>query len=72
LRFVAARDGGTARAVADVDARLPGRGAYVCRRPGADGVDPDCLQLAIRRGGIARALRAPVAFDPKLVESVSR
>jgi len=63
-------------AVADRDARMPGRGAYLCRAAdpvaGSGLVDPECLQRATRRGGIARALRAAVTLDPKLVESVMR
>jgi uncharacterized protein len=52
------------RAVLDVSCRLPGRGAYLCRA-GADAATPDehCLQLALRRGGIARTLRGPVTLD---------
>ncbi len=59
------------RAVADRDAVMPGRGAYLC--VGADPALParECLALAMRRGGFARALRCPVTVDPKLVESVS-
>jgi predicted RNA-binding protein YlxR (DUF448 family) len=52
------------RAVLDVSYRLQGRGAYLCRA-GAETVTPDehCLQLALRRGGIARTLRCSVALD---------
>jgi predicted RNA-binding protein YlxR (DUF448 family) len=59
-------------AIADRDATMPGRGAYLCL--GADPGLPaeDCLTSATRRGGIARALRASVKLDPKLVESVKR
>jgi len=74
MRIAAALDGdGRARrAVHDRDGTMPGRGAYLCR-----GVDPGepsapCLALALRRGGIARALHSAVTVDPKLVESVSR
>jgi predicted RNA-binding protein YlxR (DUF448 family) len=63
-------------AIADRGARMPGRGAYLCRATnpsaGSGLVDPACLQRATRRGGIARALRAAVTLDPKLVESVNR
>jgi predicted RNA-binding protein YlxR (DUF448 family) len=57
--------------VIDFAGTLPGRGAYLCKT----GVDeatpnPECLRLAERRRGIARALRCSVAMDPKLVESV--
>jgi predicted RNA-binding protein YlxR (DUF448 family) len=64
-------------AVADPLARMPGRGAYLCRA--GDGARPDerCLRQAERRGAIARALRRAlpgglVLNDSKLVESVSR
>ena len=42
--------------------------------PRADGELPDaeCLARALRRGSVGRTLRASVAVDPKLVESVSR
>jgi uncharacterized protein len=59
-------------AVLDRDAHLAGRGAYLCRGE-LDGEPAGaCLQDAIRRGAIPRALRAAVALDAKLVESVSR
>ena len=65
-----------ARAVSDPLARMSGRGAYLCRAP--YGTEPlaACLELATRRGGIARALRRSipgglVLNDSKLVESVS-
>jgi predicted RNA-binding protein YlxR (DUF448 family) len=59
-------------AIVDRDGTMPGRGAYLCR--GADSsapatVDGTCLERALRRGGIARALRSSVTVDPKLVES---
>jgi predicted RNA-binding protein YlxR (DUF448 family) len=73
IRIAAVRDGDSsrARAVCDRDKRLPGRGAYLCgdeqrQRPAAA-----CLERAIKRGAIGRALRAAVSLDPKLVESVS-
>ncbi len=54
----------------DPTCTLPGRGAYLCRgdhpdRPGAAGVgiDPRCLELAARRGGVARTLRRAVTLD---------
>jgi predicted RNA-binding protein YlxR (DUF448 family) len=66
-----------ARAIVDPPARLPGRGAYLCR--GAEPSRPaaECLAHASRRGGIARALRRPIAGDliyedDKRLESVSR
>ncbi len=63
-------------AVLDRDGTMPGRGAYLCRAADPDrrsGLpDPACLERALRRGGIARTLRAAVTLDPKLVESVNR
>jgi len=69
-RAATAGSGPKARAVLDSDGTMPGRGAYICR--GRDPLLPaaDCFASALRRGAVARALRAPVAFDPKLVESV--
>ena len=40
--------------------------------PTTDRPRAECLAAAIRRGGFARALRAKVTLDPKLVESVGR
>lgn len=37
----------------DPQGRMNGRGAYICP-------DPECLSAAIKRGAIARALKAPV------------
>jgi predicted RNA-binding protein YlxR (DUF448 family) len=51
---------------------MPGRGAYLCRSERGSEPAAACLELAVRRGGIPRALRSAVALDPKLVESVSR
>jgi predicted RNA-binding protein YlxR (DUF448 family) len=59
------------RAVHDRDATMPGRGAYLCRGSDPELPAADCLTLAMRRGGVPRALRAKVTLDPKLVESVS-
>jgi len=39
--------------LADPGARLPGRGAYVCR-------EADCLAEAVRRHGFERSFRAAV------------
>lgn len=49
------------RAVLDPSGTAGGRGAYVC--------SPDCLALAQRRGGLARAFRSRVteAPDPSLL-----
>jgi predicted RNA-binding protein YlxR (DUF448 family) len=61
-----------ATAVHDAEKRMQGRGAYLCAGEQAGLPAPECLAEAIRRGGIARALRAAVTLDPKIVESVSR
>jgi len=59
--------------VRDPDGTMPGRGAYLCSDPRTPAAPaPACLALALRRGGIARTLRAQVTVDPKLVESVGR
>ena len=39
--------------------RLPGRGAYTCRALA-------CFELAVERGGFARALRRAVTVEPGL------
>jgi predicted RNA-binding protein YlxR (DUF448 family) len=78
LRLAAIEDGqARAQAVADPLARMPGRGAYLCRTAGSPLPVPDCLAQATRRGGIARALRRSipgglVLDSSELVESVSR
>jgi predicted RNA-binding protein YlxR (DUF448 family) len=56
--------------VLDRTGTLQGRGAYLCRV--AAGQDPvaECLARAIRRNGLARALRSRVSIDPELVESL--
>jgi len=59
-------------AVLDLESRMGGRGAYLCRAAGSALVNADCLAGALRRGGIQRTLRARVSLDPKLVESVGR
>jgi predicted RNA-binding protein YlxR (DUF448 family) len=73
LRIAAAADAAarSRRAVADRDATMPGRGAYLCVGESPGLPSGDCLALAMRRGGIARALRCSVTVDPKLVELVS-
>jgi predicted RNA-binding protein YlxR (DUF448 family) len=63
--------GSSRRAVLDRAGTMPGRGAYICKGAAAGAPAADCLTLATRRGGIARALRARVTIDPELVESVS-
>jgi predicted RNA-binding protein YlxR (DUF448 family) len=81
IAAVAAPDGAGERAVVDAAARMPGRGAYLCRDAHADAglLRPaaGCLALACRRRAIERALRRGVATDAicadaKLVESSSR
>jgi len=47
------RDADTGEAVIDPGGRASGRGAYLHR-------DPACVELAQRRGGLARALKATV------------
>jgi uncharacterized protein len=79
LRIVAVERGsadGAARALADPNATIEGRGAYLCLGTTAGRPAAKCLELATRRNAIARALRRPiadrsVALDSKLVESVS-
>jgi predicted RNA-binding protein YlxR (DUF448 family) len=51
---------------------MGGRGAYLCLDQASGEPVAECLATAARRGGIARALRAAVTLDSKLVESVSR
>ena len=62
----------TPLAVIDRDGRLGGRGAYLCRDRDGERPSEACLARAIRRGSVGRTLRASVAVDPKLVESVGR
>ena len=54
---VAAVDGGLA-----AGRNLPGRGAWLCRN------SPACVDAAVRRGGLARALRA--ALGPEAAEAL--
>jgi predicted RNA-binding protein YlxR (DUF448 family) len=58
LRIVA-RDG---RAVADVTASLPGRGAWV--HP-----DPGCIDAAVKRKAFGRALRTAITSDSSEIMS---
>ena len=53
LRIVRTPDG---RIVADPTGRLAGRGAYVCS-------DPACIERAITKGALARALKSPLPPD---------
>lgn len=46
LRIVRSPDG---EVTSDPRGKAPGRGAYVCR-------DPECARVALRKGGLARAL----------------
>jgi predicted RNA-binding protein YlxR (DUF448 family) len=63
---------GAKLAVIDRDGRMGGRGAYLCRDAEGELPDAECLARAVRRGSVGRTLRASVALDPKLVESVGR
>jgi len=67
--------------VLDPLARMPGRGAYLCRAERGSAEHPQpaagCLAQACRRRSFGRALRRPVTVDSicrdvKLVESSSR
>jgi predicted RNA-binding protein YlxR (DUF448 family) len=72
MRIALADDGAARRrrAVHDPACSMPGRGAYLCRVEDGSAPVAECLALATRRGGIARALRCAVTVDPKLVESI--
>jgi predicted RNA-binding protein YlxR (DUF448 family) len=74
MRLVAVRQGAgaPARASYDLDGRMPGRGAYLCRGGDAGRPAAECLALASRRGAVARALRCSVTLDPESLESVGR
>jgi predicted RNA-binding protein YlxR (DUF448 family) len=54
LRFVLAPDG---ELVPDIEAKLPGRGAYTC-------VDANCLRAAIKQRQFSRAFKQEVATAP--------
>jgi predicted RNA-binding protein YlxR (DUF448 family) len=69
---IAARDGATARAVLDRNGTMPGRGAYLCLQPGSAAARAACLQRALRRRAIPRALRASVGVGDELLESVGQ
>jgi predicted RNA-binding protein YlxR (DUF448 family) len=77
LRLAAApATSGPARAIVDPPARLPGRGAYLCRGAEPGRPSADCLARASRNNGIARTLRRAIAGDlicehDKRLESVS-
>ncbi len=55
MRIAIARAGDAprARAVCDHAYRLPGRGAYLCRDEQRELPAAECLERAIKRGGIA-------------------
>jgi len=59
-------------AVPDRAATMPGRGAYLCRVGTPGEPSADCMTLAKRGGGLARALRCTVRIDSEFVESISR
>jgi predicted RNA-binding protein YlxR (DUF448 family) len=44
-----------------LDRTAPGRGAWVCRDETTGRPEESCVEQARRRGGFARAFRAPVA-----------
>jgi predicted RNA-binding protein YlxR (DUF448 family) len=70
LLRIALTDRRSRRAVIDLAGMLPGRGAYLCKADAAATTpNAECLRLAERRRGIARALRCPVTLDPEPVES---
>ena len=70
-------DGHPRHAMLDTAGTMPGRGAYLCRDTGVGGPAADCEARAIRRGGLARALRQPISgrsveMNPELLESIGR
>jgi predicted RNA-binding protein YlxR (DUF448 family) len=75
VRLALQRKPGSARAsaiVVDEHARLGGRGAYVCARE-AGVPERECLERALRRGGIVRTLRCGAKIDSSdLLESRAR
>jgi predicted RNA-binding protein YlxR (DUF448 family) len=71
-RFATVGDSHVRRAVLDQTGTLPGRGAYLCRGSVAGELSSDCVELATRRGGLARAFRCAVKINPELVESIGR
>jgi len=54
----------------DRAATMPGRGAYLCRAGTPGEPFADCMTLATRGGGLARALRCTVKIDREFVESI--
>ena len=63
-------DGWVRHAVLDRSGTMPGRGAYLCCDTASNGSATACVALAMRRGGLARALRCSVKISPELVESI--
>lgn len=61
LRLVRSADGA---AQVDPGGVLPGRGAYVCRRP-------ECAKRVQQRGVLQRALRAPVTVPRETLDLVT-
>ena len=56
--------------VIDREGKVPGRGAYLCQ-DASGGPRRECLERALKRGSIARALHCSVILEPgELVESV--
>jgi hypothetical protein len=55
--------GADRRVIADPTGRAPGRGAYVCVRPG-------CLERALRPGTLARAFRISCVAGADLAKEV--
>jgi predicted RNA-binding protein YlxR (DUF448 family) len=86
LALVRHRPGDPSAVVIDERQRLQGRGAYLCKgaeqsgkgaersRKGAEQtLSASCLQLALRRGGIARTLRCGPKIDSSdLLKSVGQ
>lgn len=55
----------------DIDGKLPGRGAYLCRAATGEQTDHECRRLAVQRGGLKRTLRRPVELPADLNSAVS-
>ncbi len=62
IRFVRDREAGI---VPDPAARREGRGAYLCR-------ERRCVEKAVARGGLVRALKCPGTRTPSAEDLVSR
>lgn len=70
LATVASGSGSPATLVIDLERKLPGRGAYVCREQSTDAPVADCLSHALTRKTLARAFRRAVTVPAEIVESV--